>query len=117
MAHDVKELQRFCSYLLLPSLRLNCLLPQVRAHTHILCILISKMQVQNSIPLLVSQVALVAKNLPASAADLGDVGSIPGSGRSLEEEMATHANILAWRIPRTEEPGWATVHGVAKRHD
>ena len=23
----------------------------------------------------------------------------------LEKEMATHSNILAWRIPRTEEPG------------
>ena len=23
----------------------------------------------------------------------------------LEEEMATHSNILAWEIPRTEEPG------------
>ena len=23
----------------------------------------------------------------------------------LEEEMATHSNILAWKIPRTEEPG------------
>ena len=23
----------------------------------------------------------------------------------LEEEMATHANILAWRMPWTEEPG------------
>ena len=23
----------------------------------------------------------------------------------LEEEMATHSNILAWRIPRREEPG------------
>ena len=58
------------------------------------------------------------------------------------EEMATHSNVLAWRIPWTEEPGglqsmglqrvghdstrtiaqrikvhrnaWATVHGVAK---
>ena len=27
--------------------------------------------------------------------------------------MATHS-ILAWRIPRTEEPGGATVHGVTK---
>ena len=27
--------------------------------------------------------------------------------------MATHSSILAWRIPRTEEPG-ATVHGVLK---
>ena len=24
---------------------------------------------------------------------------------SLEKEMATHSIILAWRIPRTEEPG------------
>ena len=24
---------------------------------------------------------------------------------SLEEGMATHSSILAWRIPRTEEPG------------
>ena len=23
----------------------------------------------------------------------------------LEENMATHSSILAWRIPRTEEPG------------
>ena len=32
----------------------------------------------------------------------------------LEEEMATHSRILAWKIPWTEEPGRATVHGVAK---
>ena len=25
--------------------------------------------------------------------------------RALEEEMATHSSILAWRIPRKEEPG------------
>ena len=30
----------------------------------------------------------------------------------LDEEMATHSSILAWRIPWTEEPGQATVHGV-----
>ena len=24
---------------------------------------------------------------------------------ALENEMATHSSILAWRIPRTEEPG------------
>ena len=24
----------------------------------------------------------------------------------LEESMATHSSILAWRIPYTEEPGW-----------
>ena len=32
----------------------------------------------------------------------------------LEKGMATHSSILALEIPRTEEPGWATVHGVAK---
>ena len=41
----------------------------------------------------------VVKNAPASAADKGDVGSIPGSGRSWEEERATHSSILAWKIP------------------
>ena len=29
----------------------------------------------------------------------------------LEQEMATHSSILAWEIPRKEEPGKAKVHG------
>ena len=32
----------------------------------------------------------------------------------LEEGMATHSSILAWRIPWTEEPERATVHWVTK---
>ena len=32
----------------------------------------------------------------------------------LEEGMATHSSSLAWRIPGTEKPGGAAVHGVAK---
>ena len=47
----------------------------------------------------------MVKNPLASARDIRDVGLIPGSGRSLEEEMVTHSSILAWRIPWTEEPG------------
>ena len=31
--------------------------------------------------------------------------SIPGLGRSPGEEHSNHSHILAWRIPRTEEPG------------
>ena len=58
--------------------------------------------------------ALVVKNLPAEAGDIRDTGSIPGSGRSLEEGMAAHSSILAWRIPRTEEPGGLTVHRIAE---
>ena len=32
----------------------------------------------------------------------------------LEEGMAAHSSILSWRIPWTEEPGGATVLGIAK---
>ena len=41
------------------------------------------------------------------------VGSL-GWEDPLEEEMAIHSSVLAWEIPRTEEPGGAAVHGVAK---
>ena len=47
----------------------------------------------------------VGKNPPASAGNTRDAGWIPGLGGSLEEEMATHSSILAWKIPRTEKPG------------
>ena len=53
----------------------------------------------------------VVKNPPANA---GDTGSILSWEDPLEEEMATGSSILAWKIPQTEEPWWATVHGVAK---
>ena len=55
--------------------------------------------------------ALGVKNPPANAGDTRDAGSIPGSGRSLKEGMATHSSILAWRIPWTEEPGGLTSMG------
>ena len=32
----------------------------------------------------------------------------------LEEEIASHSSIPAWRIPWTEESDGGTVHGVAK---
>ena len=44
----------------------------------------------------------MVKNLPSNS---GDVSLISGSEGLLEEEMATHFNILAWEIPWTEEPG------------
>ena len=59
----------------------------------------------------VSTWILVFKGFPggaevkSSACNVGDLGSIPVSGRSLEKEMATHSSILAWRILWTEEPG------------
>ena len=45
------------------------------------------------------------KELACSVGDARDMGSIPGLGRSPEQEMATHSSILAWKIPWTEEPG------------
>ena len=35
----------------------------------------------------------------------------------LEKDMATHASILAWRIPMGRGAWWTTVHGVAKELD
>ena len=32
----------------------------------------------------------------------------------LEEEMATHSSILAWEIPRTEEPGGLESMGLQR---
>ena len=47
----------------------------------------------------------MVKNPPASAET--QEMQVPSLGREdpLEEEMATHSSILAWRIPWTEEPG------------
>ena len=42
-----------------------------------------------------SQVALVAKSLPANVGDVRDVGSISGLEDPLEEGTATHSSILA----------------------
>ena len=47
-------------------------------------------------------VAQVVKNLPAMQETW--VQSL-GQENPLEKEMATHCSILAWKIPRTEEPG------------
>ena len=47
----------------------------------------------------------MVKNPPADAGDIRDVDSVPVGKIPLEEGMATHSSILAWRIPWTEEPG------------
>ena len=61
-----------------------------------------------------SQVALMLKNLPASAGDIRDMGSIPGSGRSPGEG---NDNPLQYSCPgksHGQRNLVATVHGVAK---
>ena len=41
-----------------------------------------------------------------------------GQEDPLEEHMATNSNILAWRIPWTEKPGWVqSISSQRVRHD
>ena len=47
----------------------------------------------------------VGKESACSAGDTGDAGQSLGWEDPLEEGIATHCSILAWRIPWTEEPG------------
>ena len=57
---------------------------------------------------------LVVKNLPASAEDIRDVGSIPGSGRS---PGGGHGNSLQYSCLENlvdRRAWWATDHGVTK---
>ena len=55
--------------------------------------------------------AQMVKNLPA--VQEAWVGSLSWED-PMEEGMATHSSILAWRIPMDRGAWWATVHGVAK---
>ena len=59
----------------------------------------------------------MAKNPPANAGDAGDMNSVSGLEDPLEQEMATHSSILAWRIAWIVEPGGLQSIGVAKESD
>ena len=47
----------------------------------------------------------MVKNLPANTGDAREWVRSLNQEDPLEEGMATHSSILAWRIPWTEEPG------------
>ena len=57
---------------------------------------------------------LVVKKPPANAGDVRDTGSIPVWEDPLEEGIALHSSILAWRSPMDRGAWWATVHEFAK---
>ena len=59
-------------------------------------------------------VMLVAKNLPANAGGIRDVGSIPGSGRSLREGNANPFQYSCLENPMGGGAWCTTVHGVAE---
>jgi len=61
-----------------------------------------------------SQVALVIKNLPATARDVRDMSSIPGLGRCPGEG---HGNLLQYSClenPMDRGTWWATVHRLQR---
>ena len=62
-----------------------------------------------------SQVVLVVKNLPSSAGNLRDAGSIPGSGSSLGEGPGNPFQYSCLENSMDRGAWWATVHRVA--HD
>ena len=54
------------------------------------------------------------KNPPANAGEHEMRVQSLGWEDSLEEGMATHSSVLAWRIPWTEEPGGLQSMGLQK---
>ena len=57
----------------------------------------------------------VVKHLPAMQEIQNTRVRSLGWEDPLEEEMATHSSILAWRIPQTEEPGGLPYRVVKSR--
>ena len=57
--------------------------------------------------------ALVVKNPPAKAGDIGDSGLIPGSGRSPGEGRGNPLQYSCLVNPMDRGACWATVHGLA----
>ena len=78
-----------CQYLLFSGLGIVVILLGIRCYlvfTHISLVI-------NGFP-----GGTVVKNPPTNAGDTRDVGSIPGLGRSPEEEMTCYSSILSWSI-------------------
>ena len=67
--------------------------------------------------LLVFPGGLVAKSLPASARDSGDVGLIPGSGRFTEGGNGNLPQYSCLENPMDRGAQWASVHEFTVRHN
>ena len=57
---------------------------------------------------------LSGKEFTCKAGDAGDMGLIPGAGRSPGGGNGNLLQYSCWKIPWTEEPGRLPVHGVTK---
>ena len=56
----------------------------------------------------------MVKDPPANAGDAGDLGSVPGSGRSSGGGHGTALQHPCLENPMDKGAWWVTVHGVAK---
>ena len=65
-------------------------------------------------PVLYTRASLVAQMVKNPPATWETWVLFLGWEDPLEEGMATHSSILAWRIPMDKGTWWATVHGVSK---
>ena len=65
-------------------------------------------------PFQYSWASMVAQMIKNPSAMLETLVQSLGGEDPLEEGMATHSSILAWRIPMDRAAWQATVHGVAK---
>ena len=59
----------------------------------------------------------MVKNSSANAGELGDVGSIPESGRSPRGGKGSPLQNSCLENPMNRGAWWATIHGVAKQSD
>ena len=59
----------------------------------------------------------VVKNLPVNAGDAGDMGSVPGSGRSPGEENGNPLQCSCLDNPMDRRTWWVVVHGVTEESD
>jgi len=66
----------------------------------------------DSLPLGASQVVLVIKSPPSSAGDMRDMGSIPGSRKSLGREHGNPLQHPCLMNPMVRGARRATVHGI-----
>ena len=85
-----------------------------RSAFHLNCLLWHAASLPICFSVRASQVSLVVKNPPASAGDVRDVGSVPGSGRSPGGGNSSPLLYSCLENPRHRGAWWATVCEVTK---
>ena len=68
----------------------------------------------NSVLAFPKELSLVAQMVKVSAYSVGDLGSIPGSGRSPGEGNGNPLQYSCLENPMDGEAWWTTIHGVTK---